>query len=373
MKATITRKVSIVRTARAMQMEGIFDVPPSPTSEESWEVDLPIEARPWKIGMIVGPSGCGKTTVARELFGSDMVAGYEWPHDKSVLDGFPADMPIKEITGCLSSVGFSSPPAWLRPFHVLSNGQQFRVTIARALADNKPLTVVDEFTSVVDRTVAQIGSHAIAKAVRKSDNQFIAVSCHYDIIDWLQPDWIFEPATLAFTWRSVQPRPKITMQIRRVHRSAWDIFKKHHYLSGDINSASHCYCGFIDGTPVMFFSVLSFPHPKRPGWRFHRAVCMPDFQGCGISTAFTDWIGALYRASGKPVFATTSNPALVHHLAKSRLWNMTKIPSLAHGNATGGRVGSFGGTMRMSSSFEYVGPPDSGGFNISFMPLESAS
>jgi len=353
-----------------MQMEGIFDVPPSPESEESWEVDLPIEARPWKIGMIVGPSGCGKTTVARELFGSDIVGGYQWPHDKSVLDGFPADMPIKEITGCLSSVGFSSPPAWLRPFHVLSNGQQFRVTIARALADNKPLTVVDEFTSVVDRTVAQIGSHAIAKAVRKSGNRFIAVSCHYDIIDWLQPDWIFEPATLAFTWRSVQPRPKITMQIRRVHRSTWGIFKKHHYLTADINSASHCYCGFIDDTPVMFFAVLSFPHPQRPGWRFHRAVCMPDFQGCGISTAFTDWIGALYRASGKPVFATTSNPALVHHLARSRLWNMTKIPSLTSGNAgKGGRVGSFGGTQRMSSSFEYVGQPNSGGFNISTMPI----
>ena len=59
---------------------------------------------------------------------------------------------------------------WLRPFHVLSNGEQFRATIARALAESakgRELVVIDEFTSVVDRTVAQIGSAAIAKTIRR--------------------------------------------------------------------------------------------------------------------------------------------------------------------------------------------------------------
>ena len=26
----------------------------------------------------------------------------------------------------------------------------------------------------------------------KQNKQFIAISCHYDIIEWLQPDWIFD-------------------------------------------------------------------------------------------------------------------------------------------------------------------------------------
>ena len=43
-------------------------------------------------------------------------------------------MPIKDIVALLSAVGFASPPAWLRPFHVLSTGQQFRVTLALLLA-----------------------------------------------------------------------------------------------------------------------------------------------------------------------------------------------------------------------------------------------
>jgi ABC-type Mn2+/Zn2+ transport system ATPase subunit len=83
-----------------------------------------------------------------------------------------------EITALLSSVGFSSPPSWLKPFHVLSNGEQFRVTLARILAEAPELAVVDEFTSVVDRTVAQIGSHALAKTVRAGNRCFVAVSAH---------------------------------------------------------------------------------------------------------------------------------------------------------------------------------------------------
>jgi len=48
-----------------------------------------------------------------------------WPNDQSILDGFPPGMPIKEIVELLSSVGFSSPPAWLRPFRVLSTENNF--------------------------------------------------------------------------------------------------------------------------------------------------------------------------------------------------------------------------------------------------------
>ena len=87
----------------------------------------------------------------------------------------------------MSSVGFSSPPSWVRPYHVLSNGEQFRVDIARTLSEKPQLAIVDEFTSVVDRTVAQIGSSAIQKTVRRRGQKFIAVSCHYDIVKWLEP------------------------------------------------------------------------------------------------------------------------------------------------------------------------------------------
>src|SRR5262249_17011980 len=150
---SVSRSIPITRTPRVLQLEGLFDLPPSQRSEQHWELRLPIEDSPWNIGLIVGPSGSGKTTAARERFGPHLASGFGWPADRSIIDGFPDELPIKEITGILSSVGFSSPPSWLRPFSILSNGEQFRATLARALAEPKELTVIDEFTSVVDRRV----------------------------------------------------------------------------------------------------------------------------------------------------------------------------------------------------------------------------
>jgi hypothetical protein len=257
-KATIEVSSEIARSARVMQVEGLFDVPPAERAELRWDVELPIEDRPWHVGLIVGPSGCGKSTVARRFFSEPMARSFDWPSDKSLLDAFPKAMGAKEIVELLSSVGFSSPPSWVRPFHVLSNGEQFRVTLARLLAELPELAVVDEFTSVVDRTVAQIGSAALAKTVRRRGQKFVAVTCHEDVLEWLQPDWVYRPAEQTFGWRSLQRRPPIELEIRRVHHSAWRLFGRHHYLSADISHAAVCFCAFWKGVPVAFDAWLPF-------------------------------------------------------------------------------------------------------------------
>lgn len=225
MITSIDRRTSVIRSARVMQMEGMFDVPPQQSAHLHWDVHLPLDERPWQIGMIVGPSGSGKSTIASSLWPVEYAQRYEFDPARSILDSFPA-MPIKDIIELLNSVGFSSPPAWVRPFDVLSTGEQFRVLVARAIADAvhraggadeaedrfpRPLelVVLDEFTSVVDRTVAQVGSCAIARTVRARPNiQLVVASCHYDIEEWLQPDWTYSPATSEFEWRSVGTRPK---------------------------------------------------------------------------------------------------------------------------------------------------------------------
>ena len=141
-----------------------------------------------------------------------------------MVDGL-GQRPIKEITRLFTAVGFSSPPSWIKPYSVLSNGEQFRCDLARALAEGGrrkaegrrnaadassiippssfrlPLVVFDEFTSVVDRNVARVVSAAIAKGIRSGQIgcRFVAVTCHYDVTEWLEPDWVIDMATATFT------------------------------------------------------------------------------------------------------------------------------------------------------------------------------
>lgn len=358
MKINVKRSSRVVRSARVMQIESIFELPPSQRSEVAFTADVSYETKPWHIGLIVGPSGSGKTTIAREVFGDAIVTYGDWPVDRSIVDGFARGLSIAEITSALSSVGFSSPPNWLRPYLALSNGEQFRANVARALVDSRGLVVIDEFTSVVDRTVARVCSAAVAKAIRREEKRLVAVSCHYDIVEWLQPDWVYDTASHTFTWREVQRRPAIDLVIRRVRRAAWQLFKHHHYLDTTLSAAAYCFLATWKDRPVAFTGVISFPHAVRPAWREHRTVCLPDFQGVGIGNAMSAFVGSLFLATGKPYFSVTSNPAMVQSRLRSPLWRMTRGPSFASGVGESGQK-SFSKTIavnRITTSFEYIGP-----------------
>lgn len=355
--AHILKKSEIIRSARTAQLEGLFELPPTERSEVSWTASLPFEERSWNIGLIVGPSGCGKSTIARELFPGVIDRAFDWPEDRSIVDAFPKDMGIKDIVELLSSVGFNSPPSWLRPFSVLSNGEQFRVTMARVLAERDEIAVVDEFTSVVDRTVAQIGSAAIARTIRKRNQKFIAVGCHYDVIDWLQPDWIYQPHLNEFTWRSLQRRPEIELTISRVDRKIWQLFKKHHYLDTSLATSAKCWAAFWGDRPVAFASAMPFPHPKRKRiWREHRTVCLPDFQGVGIGNALSEYVASIFRGAGYSYISRTGHPGMIAYRAKSRRWKMIAKPGRGKLSKTG-LIKWQGASDRLTAAFEYVGPP----------------
>lgn len=353
----IRREVAVDRSPRVKQVEGIFDLSASDVSRESWcvHLDLPEE---WQIGLIVGPSGSGKTTIAHEVFGYE-AAPAEWPENRSILDGFPRSMPIRSIVDLLSSVGFSSPPSWLRPYRVLSNGEKFRVDVARALSAPSDLVIIDEFTSVVDRTVAQVGSAAIAKSVRKGSKQFIAVSCHYDIIDWLDPDWVYQPHLDRLERRSQRQHPAIRLDIIRVSTAAWDMFRKHHYLDTSLHKSSRCFVALWNGRPVAFSAWLPSPGHKNY-WREHRTVCLPDWQGVGIGNALSDFCASVVVGVGKKAMSSTSHPAMIASRAKSPNWNMHRPPSMTKPggklyDATG--LQAHAATNRLSAGFYYAGPP----------------
>ena len=193
---SIDKKNKVDKTFRVSKIMADFDVDPK-HSNEHFEGDFDLPEK-WNVGIIVGKSGTGKTTIAKDMFGEELILGFEYSH-KSVIDDMPKNKSVEDISKAFYSVGFGSVPSWLKPYAVLSNGEKMRVDIARSILE-KDFIVFDEFTSVVDREVAKVASMAVSKAIRKQNKKFIAVTCHYDVIDYLEPDWIFNTDTMTFSF-----------------------------------------------------------------------------------------------------------------------------------------------------------------------------
>lgn len=314
-------ETEVADTFRAQQVAGMFGMEPSAIARQTFSVEVPGEDETWQIGVIVGPSGSGKSTIARMVYGERLIGERPWPDRESVVDGFSADAPIGDVTSMLTAVGFSSPPAWLRPYRVLSNGEKFRCDLARAILESDGLLAFDEFTSVVDRTVAKIGSAAVAKAVRRSGKRFVAVTCHYDVIDWLEPDWVLDMASGQLARGRLWRRPAIKLTLRKARTGVWPLFAKHHYLNHGALGGCRGYVAELDGQAVCFVGVGgSFGHKGLAMIR--RVVTLPDFQGIGIGTAATNAVAELTsaRQDVTGVRLVTGNPAMIASLQRSPRW-----------------------------------------------------
>ena len=281
-------------------------------------VQIPEFPKDFQIGLIVGSSGSGKSTLLRKCFGEeDPVA---WDNSKAIISNFPDAETGMEL---LCATGLSSIPSWCRPYNVLSTGEKFRADMAMRLHNG---AVVDEFTSVVNRETAKSCSYSIQKYIRQHNlRNIMFASCHDDIIPFLLPDWIYNTDTMNFYNGRYLQRESIKLALHSCSYKQWDMFKKHHYLSGEINKASSCYVADINGYPVAFVASLAFPFGGGAGhtWREHRLCVLPDFQGIGIGNAVSEAIAQGYLEKGIRYFSKTANPRCGEHRDRSKLWKPT--------------------------------------------------
>lgn len=143
----------------------------------------------WNIGLICGNSGSGKSTVLKTL-GDIKEASYDY--NKSIVSQFE-HLSEEEVVDLLQSLSLSSVPVWLNKPNELSNGERARLDICYHIANAKDgdIILIDEFSSTVNRSSAKSMSYALQRYVRKKNIKIILASCHFDIIEWLNPDWIF--------------------------------------------------------------------------------------------------------------------------------------------------------------------------------------
>ncbi len=165
MRFEITLESPVRPRFRVQQAAGMFDVPLGQKLRERFVVDVPPQSEDWRIGLIVGPSGSGKSTLAGHLFGARSASGTDWPRDRAVIEVFDG-MTLKEAAGLLTAVGLASPPAWLRPYHLLSNGERARCDLARRFAEAlyPPRAEQRETAGTADQAAASTGETPRADA-----------------------------------------------------------------------------------------------------------------------------------------------------------------------------------------------------------------
>lgn len=297
-------------------------------AEERNTVTIPFnlhveKMKDWNIGVIVGASGSGKSVILSQL-GGGQVARFD--NSKSVIANFDNLEPA-DAAKLLCAVGLSSVPTWVRPFNVLSNGERYRAELAWVLAhaQDGEIIRVDEYTSVVDRNVAKSMSYALQKYIRNRGLRIILASCHYDILEWLLPDWIYDLGKGGALERGDRlRRPSIPLRLYRTESDTWLLFKRHHYMSQDLNPAASCFVAEWNDTPVAFCAVLPLPSGTlKNAVRASRTVVLPDYQGIGIGSTLTDTIAGIYASKGLTLFTKTVNPALGLHREHSPAWEPT--------------------------------------------------
>lgn len=377
MKIEIKHRCSDFDSYRAARCKSLFNVESG--CNFNLDAELPIDDNEWCIGLILGPSGSGKTSIGKQLFGEEnFYDPHDWPDDKPIIDAIAPESAFDDITKALAGVGLGSVPAWLRPFPVLSNGEKFRANLARVICEAPEKVVIDEFTSVVDRQIAQVGAYAFSKNWKRIQKngvkKCVLLSCHYDIIDWCEPDWVYDIATGKYQGRGLWRRPKIELNIYQVSWGFWKTFAPHHYLKAGPMPTGKAYIGVINEVPICHVGVAPINKGRQLETRGGRFVVMPEWQGLGLGLMFQNAVAQI-QLDGNGIMpgrkltfrGTTSHPGLARTLRQDPKWQQITCPlhgqnkiharntsKRKHGGKRTGYEG-FGGHFRAAQSFRYIG------------------
>ena len=377
----LTLTSPVAKSFRATKAANSLDIDAEKKSIHHFKVQADIKT-PFNIGVIVGASGSGKTTLAKHIYGEEAFKEILNP-SLPVIEQFPESLSYDECAAMLCGVGLTAVPCWIRPAYTLSNGQKARAECALQMArEDSNVIVIDEWTSVVDRTVAKVMSHCIQKHARKTGKTVVLLSCHYDVLDWLNPDWIIDANKQAYInrrllWQDFKRTEQLQFDIREADKSTWRYFSRYHYLNEKLAGGKQLFYGLWDGNNQIGFLAFTnyVPHRKdrlqKMQLHFNRLVIHPDYCGFGLGIHFLNKCSKLVANLNYEVCGKFSSAPVFNALKANKAWKMVDMkrqykvqtgPKMGRGKSTYSRADqaargdSHGFRLNVKTwSFKYVG------------------
>lgn len=329
----------------------------------------------YDIGLILGASGSGKTTLAQSVWGEHVFEQVLDPA-RPVIDQFPDHWEYDDCAQALTGIGLTAVPCWIRPAYTLSNGQRARAEAALQIArldvarENSPTVpppiVLDEWTSVVDRTVAKVMSHCLQKYARRAKRRVVVLSCHYDVTEWLSPDWIIDCNAETFQDRrglhGGERSERLEFFVAATDKRTWPMFSRYHYLSDKLPKGGLHLYGLWHGPNQIGFVCYANYVPPIPGkpvtFHANRLVVHPDYAGLGLgirllNATAADMVGKGFRVMGK-----YSSTPVARAMMKAPLWKLRQIGRQIGKTKVGGNLQRGRAGMRenvKTYSFDYIG------------------
>lgn len=338
----------VFKTFRCQKAADSLDIDTEKKSIHHLQITADLKS-PFNVGLILGASGSGKTTLAKQIFGEDCFH-IDIDPSKPIIDQFPQDWSYDECAATLSGIGLTSVPTWIRPVYTMSNGQRARAEAALSMSNlDKEIICIDEWTSVVDRTVAKVMSHCVQKHARRSKKKIVLNSCHYDVIEWLNPDWIIDCNKQTYENRrsmvgTFERTDRLRFGVRETTSKEWKFFQKFHYLSEKLPGGRVYYYGlFQDEIQVGFVCYAAYIPGNQKTFFFNRLVIHPDYCGLGLGLPFVNATAEHMVMRGFEVRSTFSSTPTYKLLKKDPRWICTDIKKPI-------TQGKFGKTLKGSAS-----------------------
>lgn len=185
-------KTRVNKTVRTLEIAESFGLG---LDEKEWVLydNLELNIDQGDVVYVTGQSGSGKSVVLRELQKLMAAEGksvasidqFTFEDDKNVIDQIGKT--TSDALGLLSMAGLNDAYLFVRKPSEMSDGQKYRLKIAKLIESGADVWVADEFGAVLDRVTAQVVTSNLQRAARKVGATVIVATTHEDLVNALRP------------------------------------------------------------------------------------------------------------------------------------------------------------------------------------------